>query len=180
MVDGVATATEVSTIGIIYTIIVGMVIYRQFDWRGSYPILVETASLSGAILLVVGAATAMAWALTQSGFSHAARGDAGRGAGREGRVPAGVGAGVHRAGQRAGGGARDRAVRAAAVSDCGRDGRQRDPLRDGGGVRDGFRPVHAAIRRGVLSGLRHRPGLAGCGDPLGLAASGRAVRRLWC
>jgi TRAP-type C4-dicarboxylate transport system permease large subunit len=31
--------------------------------------LVETASLSGAILLIIGAATAMAWALTQSGFS---------------------------------------------------------------------------------------------------------------
>jgi TRAP-type C4-dicarboxylate transport system permease large subunit len=32
--------------------------------------LVDTASLSGAILFIVGTATAMAWALTQSGFSH--------------------------------------------------------------------------------------------------------------
>ena len=32
--------------------------------------LVETASLSGAILLIIGTATAMAWALTQSGFSR--------------------------------------------------------------------------------------------------------------
>jgi tripartite ATP-independent transporter DctM subunit len=70
VVDGIATATEVSTIGIIYTIVVGVLMYRQFDWRRMYPILVETASLSGAILLVVGAATAMAWALTQSGFSQ--------------------------------------------------------------------------------------------------------------
>ena len=31
--------------------------------------LIETASLSGAILLILGTATAMAWALTQSGFS---------------------------------------------------------------------------------------------------------------
>ncbi len=31
--------------------------------------LVDTASLSGAILLIIGTATAMAWALTQSGFS---------------------------------------------------------------------------------------------------------------
>jgi tripartite ATP-independent transporter DctM subunit len=70
VVDGVATATEVSTIGVLYTVAVGVLIYRQFDWRRVYPILIETASLSGAILLVVGAATAMAWALTQSGFSH--------------------------------------------------------------------------------------------------------------
>src|SRR5208337_3647863 len=69
VVRGVATATEVSTIGILYTIVVGIVIYCQFDWRRVYPILVESAALSGAILLVVGAATAMAWALTQSGFS---------------------------------------------------------------------------------------------------------------
>jgi TRAP-type C4-dicarboxylate transport system permease large subunit len=35
------------------------------------PMLVSTAALSGAILLIVGAATGMAWALTQSGFSSA-------------------------------------------------------------------------------------------------------------
>ena len=34
------------------------------------PILVEMASLSGVILLILGAATAVAWALTQSGFSQ--------------------------------------------------------------------------------------------------------------
>ena len=33
-------------------------------------LLASTASLAGAILFVVGAATAMAWALTQSGFSR--------------------------------------------------------------------------------------------------------------
>ena len=71
VVEGVATATEVSTLGVAYTIAVGLLIYRQFDWRRVYPMLVDTASLSGAILLIVGGATAMAWALTQSGFSHA-------------------------------------------------------------------------------------------------------------
>jgi tripartite ATP-independent transporter DctM subunit len=70
VVEGVATATEVATIGVVYTVLVGMLIYRCFDWRRVYPILVDTASLSGAILLVVGAATGMAWALTQSGFSQ--------------------------------------------------------------------------------------------------------------
>jgi len=70
VVEGVATATEVSTIGILYTLIVGVLVYRQMDWRRIYPMLVETASLSGAILLIIGCATAMAWALTQSGFSR--------------------------------------------------------------------------------------------------------------
>jgi tripartite ATP-independent transporter DctM subunit len=69
VVQGVATATEVSTIGIVYSVLVGLLIYRQFSWSRLYPMLVETAALSGAILLIIGAATGMAWALTQSGFS---------------------------------------------------------------------------------------------------------------
>jgi tripartite ATP-independent transporter DctM subunit len=69
VVGGVATATEVSTIGIVYAVVAGLLIYRKFDFRRLYPMLVETASLSGAILLIIGAATAMAWGLTQSGFS---------------------------------------------------------------------------------------------------------------
>ena len=70
VVEGVATATEVSTIGIVYAIFAGLLIYRQFDLKRVYPMLVSTASLSGAILLIIGAATGMAWALTQSGFSQ--------------------------------------------------------------------------------------------------------------
>ena len=70
VVEGVATATEVAAIGVAYTFIVGLLCYRCFDWRRLYPILVSTASLSGAILIIIGSATAMAWALTQSGFSH--------------------------------------------------------------------------------------------------------------
>jgi len=70
VVEGVATATEVSTIGIAYACICGLLIYRQFDWKKLYPMLLETACLSGAILLIIGTATSMAWALTQSGFSR--------------------------------------------------------------------------------------------------------------
>jgi tripartite ATP-independent transporter DctM subunit len=70
VVEGVATATEVSTVGIAYTVLVGLFVYRKFDWRRLYPMLIETASLSGAILFIIGCATAMAWALTQSGFSR--------------------------------------------------------------------------------------------------------------
>lgn len=69
VVEGITTATEVSTVGIIYTLFVGTTIYGPMPWRKIYPALVETASLSGAILFVIGTATAMAWALTQSGFS---------------------------------------------------------------------------------------------------------------
>jgi len=69
VVEGIATATEVSTIGIAYSLIAGVLIYRQLDYRKLWPALVDTAALSGAILLIIGTATGMAWALTQSGFS---------------------------------------------------------------------------------------------------------------
>ncbi|MFM0638937.1 TRAP transporter large permease subunit [Paraburkholderia metrosideri] len=72
VIEGAATATEVSTIGIAYTLIAGMLLHlcgRRIEWRRFYSLLLDTASLSGAILLIIGLATAMAWALTQSGFS---------------------------------------------------------------------------------------------------------------
>jgi tripartite ATP-independent transporter DctM subunit len=69
VVEGVATATEVSTIGIVYALIVGLLVYRKLDLRQLWPALVDTAALSGAILLIIGTATGMAWSLTQSGFS---------------------------------------------------------------------------------------------------------------
>jgi tripartite ATP-independent transporter DctM subunit len=70
VVEGVATATEVSTVGIAYTVLAGILLYRRFDWRAVYPMFVGTASMTGAVLLIIGMATCMAWALTQSGFSQ--------------------------------------------------------------------------------------------------------------
>lgn len=69
VVSGVATATEVSTIGIVYAVLIGLCVYRTFDVSAVLPMLVRTVSLAGAILLIIGAATAMSWAITQSGFS---------------------------------------------------------------------------------------------------------------
>jgi tripartite ATP-independent transporter DctM subunit len=70
VLDGIATATEVSTVGIIYTVLVGIFIYREFPLRRIYPILRETAALTGAIMLIIATATSMGWSLTQSGFAQ--------------------------------------------------------------------------------------------------------------
>ncbi len=70
VIEGIATATEVSTVGIAYCLVVGGIVYRGLNWRRLGPALVDTAALSGAILLIIGTATGMAWALTQSGFSR--------------------------------------------------------------------------------------------------------------
>jgi TRAP-type C4-dicarboxylate transport system permease large subunit len=56
VIEGVATATEVSTIGIIYVVVVGSVLYRRLDPRRMATMLVSSAALAGAILFIVGAA----------------------------------------------------------------------------------------------------------------------------
>lgn len=67
---GIATATEVSTIAVLYAFVIGIVLYGGIRPGKIYAMLVETAALSGAILLILGTASAMAWALTQTGFAH--------------------------------------------------------------------------------------------------------------
>lgn len=65
--EGVATATEVSTVAVAYALMIGHLMYGGIGIRKLYSILVETAALSGSVLLVLGAASAMAWSITQSG-----------------------------------------------------------------------------------------------------------------
>lgn len=67
---GVATATEVSTIAVLYAAFVGVVLYGGISLKRSYAMLVETAALTGSILLILGTASAMAWAITQAGIAR--------------------------------------------------------------------------------------------------------------
>jgi tripartite ATP-independent transporter DctM subunit len=68
--EGVATATEVSTVAVLYALVIGAVLYGGIAPRTFYTMLVETAALSGAILIIMGMALAAAWALTQTGFAN--------------------------------------------------------------------------------------------------------------
>ncbi|WP_244429916.1 TRAP transporter large permease subunit [Rhizobium leguminosarum] len=67
--SGAATATEVSTVAVLYAFLIGVVLYGGISPIKFYRMLVETAAMSGAILLILGTAAAMAWALTQTGFA---------------------------------------------------------------------------------------------------------------
>ena len=73
VVEGVATATEVATIGVLYAILLGFVV--RFPAIGLYgkdlwTSFVDSAVLSGAIMFVLGGVTGMSFSLTQSGFSR--------------------------------------------------------------------------------------------------------------
>lgn len=67
---GVATATEVSTIAVVYAFFVGIVLYGGISFRTFYSMLVETSALTGAILMILACAVAMAWAITQAGIAN--------------------------------------------------------------------------------------------------------------
>jgi tripartite ATP-independent transporter DctM subunit len=67
---GVATATEVSTLAVVYAMVAGIFMYGGFSLRKFYDMLVETAALTGAILIILGCALSMAWVIAQSGVAQ--------------------------------------------------------------------------------------------------------------
>ncbi|RDW13386.1 TRAP transporter large permease [Paracoccus thiocyanatus] len=68
--SGIATATEVSTIAVLYAMAIGMVLYGGISWKKLCNMLLETAALTGAILMILGTALAMAWVITQAGVAQ--------------------------------------------------------------------------------------------------------------
>ncbi|MEZ0212508.1 MAG: TRAP transporter large permease subunit [Xanthobacteraceae bacterium] len=67
--EGIATATEVATIGIAYVLVLTLVIKRRFDWKRCYGSLRDASVLTGVIFIIMATANAMAWGFVQSGFS---------------------------------------------------------------------------------------------------------------
>lgn len=67
---GVATATEVSTLAVLYAMLAGFFMYGGFSLKKLYEMLVETAALTGAILIILGCALSMAWVIAQSGVAQ--------------------------------------------------------------------------------------------------------------
>jgi tripartite ATP-independent transporter DctM subunit len=77
VVEGIATATEVATIGIAYVLIVTLALERRFDWKRFYVALKDASSLTGTIFIILATANAMAWGFIQSGFTSTLSGIAG-------------------------------------------------------------------------------------------------------
>jgi len=61
ILGGFVTPTEAGMIGVIYALILGVFVYREIKSRDLMPILVNTASMSGMILLLVGTASLLSW-----------------------------------------------------------------------------------------------------------------------
>jgi tripartite ATP-independent transporter DctM subunit len=61
---GVATPTEVSSVAVLYGLILAFIIYRAVDLRLLYEIAVESCLLAGMVLFIIAAAFSFAWTLT--------------------------------------------------------------------------------------------------------------------
>ncbi len=61
ILGGMVTPTEAGMIGVLYALLLGMFVYREIKPRHLIPILVNAASLSGMVLLLVGTASLLSW-----------------------------------------------------------------------------------------------------------------------
>jgi len=61
---GIMTPTETSAMAVVYAWLVGAFIYREFKFRDMPAMVVRAMKSSGAVMAIVGAATAVAWVLT--------------------------------------------------------------------------------------------------------------------
>ncbi len=64
IVGGVATPTEVSSVAVLYALLVGGLAFREMTWRSFQDFLVRSASLSGMILFIVASAEVLSYLLT--------------------------------------------------------------------------------------------------------------------
>src|SRR5665213_2372926 len=61
---GVATPTEVSSVAVLYGLVLAFVIYRAVDLKALYQIAVESCLLAGMVLFLIAASFSFAWTLT--------------------------------------------------------------------------------------------------------------------
>lgn len=57
ILGGVFSPTEAAAVAVLYALVVALFVYRELTWKSLYKLLVETAVITGAIGLILGAAT---------------------------------------------------------------------------------------------------------------------------
>ncbi|AFM22615.1 TRAP transporter, DctM subunit [Acetomicrobium mobile DSM 13181] len=67
--SGIFTPTEAAAVAVIYSFIVGILIYKEIDFKKFVEALSETAITTGIILLIIMNAGVFAWLLTQQGIA---------------------------------------------------------------------------------------------------------------
>ena len=63
ILSGIFTATESSAIAVIYTVIVGALVYRTLGWKKFSQAAIQSVKITAMVLMIIGAATAFGYAL---------------------------------------------------------------------------------------------------------------------
>ena len=69
IVSGVVTPTETAGVALVYAIFIVRFVYRALDFRAIFRLFCESAEYVGVIMIVVAAANAFGWLLTQAGIA---------------------------------------------------------------------------------------------------------------
>ncbi len=64
MFSGIVTPTEAAGLAVVYTMIVGVLVYRELDWRELYGLFVGAGRTAGSVLLILMAANAATFIFT--------------------------------------------------------------------------------------------------------------------
>ena len=67
ILGGIVTPTEAAVLAVLYALVLGMVIYREIRLRDLMPLLINTASLTGMVMLLVGTASVLSWIFAAQG-----------------------------------------------------------------------------------------------------------------
>ena len=68
IVGGIATTTEVSSLAVVYAILVSVLLYRGMNFRSFLATMADSATMSGMVLFMVSAGSAFSWTLAISGL----------------------------------------------------------------------------------------------------------------
>jgi len=67
ILGGIVTPTEAAVLAVLYALVLGMVIYREIRARDLMALLVNTAALTGMVMLLVGTASVLSWIFAAQG-----------------------------------------------------------------------------------------------------------------
>ncbi len=68
ILGGIVTPTEAAVLAVLYALVLGLVIYREIRLRDLMPLLINTASLTGMVMLLVGTASVLSWIFAAQGI----------------------------------------------------------------------------------------------------------------
>ena len=63
ILGGVFTATEAAAVAVVYSLFLGMVVYREIGWSDLPDILLQSGITTGVVFLLIGTSSAMSWIL---------------------------------------------------------------------------------------------------------------------